>query len=634
MHEESGQGSDLTALDTLLSKKMAKPLAKGLAKTLGPILAINKFERKRHELLKSAQPEEFLEKALKALTKSVKTREGELARIPREGAVVVVANHPYGGIEGLLLTVLLRAVRPDVKFLANSFLNALPEFQDYLISVNPFGGKEAVKQNTKGVKEALRWLKGGGMLVIFPAGEVSHLQLKPLRVSDPQWDVGAARLARKTGAAVLPILIQGANGPLFQLAGLVHPRLRTALLPREMLNKGDKEIPLRIGAPIPATRLARYANDDEATRYLRLRTYLLDADERGVAEPKYLGALKKGRKANVAHEPIIAAVDPEILLHEVNALPEENTLIRNGAQRVVFADAAQIPMLLQEIGRLREVTFRQVGEGTGLSIDLDRFDADYVHLFVWNDDKREVVGAYRMGRLDELIAVRGGKRRLYTSTLFKFKKRFLKSLGPALEMGRSFVRPEYQRSYAPLMLLWKGIGRYVAAHPQYRYLFGPVSITTEYAPMSRELIVNYLQWNSTLGQPRSLIKARKPFRLKGVKGIVDPAAISVLGDLDDLSGVVTAIEQDGKGIPVLLRQYLKLGGKLAGFNIDPAFSNVLDGLIFVDLLETEPKTLIKYMGAQEAEKFRAYHQRNAYAPVVSAEGSLEHGVDSSREVMH
>ncbi|MEG3640856.1 lysophospholipid acyltransferase family protein [Magnetococcus sp. PR-3] len=596
----------LIQLDQALSHKFKRPLAIGLAKVLEPLLGIKKFNHEYEKLLEKDQTDDqFLKRALALLTGSVQVRDSELERIPETGGIVLVANHPFGGIEGVLLAVLLKAIRPDVKFMANYMLGHIPEFRDLLIPVDPFGGEQASKRNVAHVVKAIRWVrKKQGLLVIFPAGEVSSLELKSRRVIDPEWQAGAARMIRATQAPVIPLLFQGANGPLFQLAGLIHPRLRTALLPRELLNKSHRDIPLRIGHPVAFKRLNKMEGDKELIDYLRMRTYLLDADEK--KEPSS-HPIPLPKKTPEQLEPIISPCDAVTLQKEIDQLPPDQKLLTSGKQTVYVAHAHQIPILLQEIGRLREITFRAVGEGTGKAIDLDKFDAHYMHLFIWQEKKQELVGAYRMVRLDEVIDSHAGKKGLYTSTLFKYKKSFLKQLGPALEMGRSFVRPEYQRSYAPLLLLWKGIGHYVVANPECKVLFGPVSITTEYTPASRQLIVDYLKSHNDMENAPQLIKARKPFRLQGLKGLVNPEAIEKLEDVDALSGLIAEIERDGKGVPILLKQYLKLGGCIAGFNIDPDFSNVLDGLIFVDLTKTEKRTLKKYMTAKGSEKFITYH---------------------------
>ena len=303
------------------------------------------------------------------------------------------------------------------------------------------------------------------------------------------------------------------------------------------------------------------------------------------------------------HQDLRPEVPAALLKAEVHALPLEQRLAESSGLQVIYARAAQIPWCLQEIGRLRELTFREVGEGTGKATDIDLFDAYYLHLFVWDSKHDRIVGAYRMGLTDEILA-RFGKRGLYTHSLFKYGSPLLRHLSPAIELGRSFVRPEYQRSFSPLMLLWRGIGRFVARSPRYALLIGPVSISNDYAPSSRRLMVDFLSQHNGAGELSRHVKPRRPFRTEAIEL---PPGAALLRDIDDVSKAVAQIERDAKGVPILLKQYLKLGGKLLGFNADPTFGDALDGLIRVDLRGTERRLLSHYMGEEGAATFFAWH---------------------------
>ncbi|HEY7746413.1 MAG TPA: lysophospholipid acyltransferase family protein [Desulfuromonadales bacterium] len=545
---------------------------------------------------------DFLVSLVQQLGVSLEADAGEMRRIPAAGATIVVANHPFGALEGILLAEMLLRIRPDVKILANHLLGRFPQLRDLLIMVDPFGGTGAVRRNLRPVREAIRWLQGGGLLVVFPAGEVSHLRLSARAIADPPWNDNLAGLVRHSGAAVLPVFFPGANSPLFQLAGLLHPRLRTALLPREFLNKRQRRIPVRIGSLIANRKLAAMGEDAGLVAYLRLRTYLLAGRSRSPGD-KVTTAPDTGRL-----EPLTAAQPPERLLAEVESLPAAQVLAESGPLVALEADARQIPYLLLEIGRLRELTFRQVGEGTGREIDLDHFDAHYTHLFLWNREKREVVGAYRLGRTDE-IRVRFGVAGLYSHTLFAYSEELLDRLGPALELGRSFVRPEYQRQFSPLLLLWKGIGAFVRRHPRYRMLFGPVSISRDYSRLSRRLMADALQERCEIPELARLVRARNPLRRRrlGVKGCDPTLASALCRDFDEVAEVVADLDPGPGGIPVLLRHYLNLGGQMLAFNVDRQFSDVLDGLVVVDLARTERKALERYLGRDGAADFLRHH---------------------------
>lgn len=522
----------------------------------------------------------------------------DLARIPVRGPVVIVANHPFGLLEGPLLGDLLLRIRPDVRFLANSLLTAIPELSGHIIAVNPFGGPQAARDNLKALRQCLDWLHSGGLLVVFPAGEVSSLQPRRLRVEDPAWKPAAARLILRSGATAIPLFLHGSNSAGFQSVGLVHPRLRTALLPRELVNKRGRTVRIAIGAPIPASTLATLPCQQDVTDYLRRRVHAL----RWRSSPPGPSLLRPARRP----QPLPSPASPLALRAEVEALPADRRLAAAGGLTALLASASEIPLTLREIGRLRELTFRLAGEGTGAPLDLDSFDQTYAHIFLWNPERSEVAGAYRLA-LTQPLLLRRGAAGLYTSTLFRFHPALFDHLGPAVELGRSFVRPEYQRHFHPLPLLWKAIGRFIVQHPQCRYLFGPVSISASYARISRELIAAYFETHCPDPSLAALVQPRKPFRprLHVAAGVRRLAAL--LPGVDDLYSLVEDLEPGRRSVPVLLRHYLNLGGRFLAFNVDPGFSNVLDGLILVDLLHANPKALQRHLGCEGAQTFLQFH---------------------------
>lgn len=564
-------------------------LDRTLAVSAERLLGLSDLDAAYRALGPSRDCDEFIDKACAALGVELRFPERELANLPASGPAVVVANHPFGGIEGLLLAGLLRRARKDVRVMANFVLQRIPELSELFIGVDPFEG--ARKRNASGMREALRWLEAGGMLLMFPAGEVSHWRLDRRGVTDPEWQTGVARMVHKAHASVTPVYIYGANGPVFQFAGMIHPWLRTALLPRELLNKTRTRMPVRIGKPLAYEEIS-HLESGALTRFLRLRTYLL-------------GAMNEELPAPRAATPVHAGAGNDRCAGEVAALPPAQRLAATGELAVYIAHAAEIPSLLREIGRQRELTFRAVGEGTGNDIDLDDFDADYLHLFVWDEGQGRLAGGYRLGLSDHILA-RRGRKGLYTRSLFRMKKQLFRRMGPAIELGRSFVCPEYQRSFAPLLLLWKGIAAFVSRHPDYRVLFGPVSISSDYAQVSRQLIVDYLEAVLLDREFARLVKPRrKPARNQAAWSKSDIAA---LGDIETLSALLTGIEHDGKGVPVLLRQYLKLGGRILGFNVDPDFNHAIDALLMVDLTRCEPRMLQRYMGKEETRAYLERHQ--------------------------
>lgn len=544
-----------------------------------------------------------LETLLNEMRIRLRVNSADQKRIPDSGPVVVVANHPYGVLDGAILTVLLTRVRPDVRILSNFLLDDIPELAQHCIFVDPFQTDRSAELNRRAMREALSWLQDGGALAIFPAGEVSHWQMPPAHIADPAWNDIAVRLIRRSGASALPVYFCGHNGVAFQLLGMIHPKLRTGFLLEQFLQQEGKTIEVRMGSEIPNEELAEIDDDRQAIEYLRWRTYLLGRRKKSdVPWP----AVWRAKLASKIQEPVPPAVDSSLLVREIGSLPQENCLTENGDLAVYLATAQQAPHLLQEVGRLREVTFRYVGEGTGKRFDLDAFDEYYWHLFLWNKKKHEIVGAYRAGNTAEILPSRGING-LYTSTLFRYDERLFQKLGPALELGRSFVCPEYQRQYAPLMLLWKGIARLVTLRPEIPVLFGPVSISNDYSKASREMIYRFFDARMHDDELAGLVEPRKAFR-PGLLRRWDCHGMSeVLRDLEQLSQPITDLESDGKGLPILLRQYARIGGRLLGFNVDRKFSNCLDGLIVVDLRQTDPAVLERYMGKDAAARFHQLH---------------------------
>ncbi len=539
----------------------------------------------------------FAEQLLTNLNIRFYVSDTDLQRIPPRGSAMLVANHPFGFLEGLLLLTVLERVRADYRIVANGLLSSVSALRSRLLFVNPFQESASPQVNGRGLRASLEWLQSGGMLVMFPAGEVAHLNWRERAVADPKWNTAPARLARKTGCPSVPLFFEGANSLPFQMIGTIHPRLRTLGLARELLKKSKRTVQIKIGTPISASVLRSYADAESATGYLRARTYLLlnRPAESGGPEPGL-----PGRRS-----PTKAAISSNSLAAEIAALPASRILVRRDDFLVCLASAQEIPSVLREIGRCRETTYKEIGEGTGKSLDLDAFDEYYQHLFLWDRHKGRIAGAYRMAATPDVLAKRGING-LYTSTLFHYGPEFFRQMGPAFELGRSFICRDYQKHYAPLLLLWKGIARCVEYRPECRILFGVVSITNQYGPFSQTLIVNFL--NGRLADEMcGLVTPRKTYKRR----IALPKHLKDLGNLlpsiEELSSSIQDLEGDEKGVPVLIRQYLKLGGKVLGFNVDCCFSNALDALIIADL-RTAPATMLeRCMGREAADKFRSFH---------------------------
>ncbi len=575
-------------------QKWAKPLDPAILKMFVPGELVRSYSASVWDGQTAA---DFASRMLRQLDIKYAVAGNELGRIPTSGPAMLVANHPFGMLEGLILVDLMERVRPDYRFVANGLLATTEALRGKVFFVNPFDDA-ATSENARSVRASLAWLRNGGALVMFPAGEVSHLNWGgEWPVTDPEWNSAAARLARKVGCPTVPVFFHGANSVPFQMLGAIHPRLRTLNLAHELVKKREHEIRVRIGTPVPGTVIKEFADAEAATNYLRARTYLLS---KSAGKRRFAPMMRKRPS-----RPVMSEAPGEGIAREVEQLSAEKTLAANGDFKVVLANAREIPQLLEEIGRSRELTYRAVGEGTGEEKDLDRFDEHYQHLVLWHKADRRLAGAYRLAATPDVLRAHGVDG-LYTSTLFHYSREFFERIGPAVELGRSFICLEYQKQYAPLLLLWKAIAAFVQERPECAVLFGAVSISGAYQAHSRRLMVDYLRGHLA-NDLTGLVKARRGYRRRPLV----PKPVKALGrfirSIDELSASVQDLELDGKGVPVLIKQYMKVGGQVLGFNVDPHFSHALDALVVTDLRVATPAMLERLMGKDGAKLFRARH---------------------------
>ncbi len=605
----------LIDLDQILTGPMG--LLNPLLERVFSISGVNQVYADVHAQLSDSEKDPtFFMKTLRVMGVQFEIDTESFERIPKEGPLIIIANHPFGGVDGVVLGALLQSVRPDTKLMGNYLLGKMEGIRGNIIEVDPFDTDSSKRSNLNGMRTAIKWLREGACLGAFPSGEVSSFKWRPKAVVDPAWTSHIVSLAQRTGAQILPVYFEGRNSLFFQLMGLIHPRLRTLLLAHEFCRARGTEIKLRIGKVIEADRLKRFDTNAAATEYLRLKTYALRTrPSEGISRSK-LRLPFRSASSEKSIQPLAQAQPKQRLRAELDGLPASCKLVEHGDFSVYCAGAAEIPTILLEIGRLREETFRAVQEGTGLARDLDEFDDHYQHLFMWDRASDEIVGAYRIGLADEIVR-QHGRQGLYTTTLFHFRSGFLDKLGPAVELGRSFVCLKYQKKHASLSLIWRGIGEFVARNPKYKTLFGPVSITDAYHNISKNLMVHFFREHSFDEEMSQLVKARKPPKApKMLRGISLKNIAESITSVDSVSTIISGFEEDEKGIPILLRHYLKLNGMLLSFNVDPAFSDVIDGLILVDLSKTEPKLLQRYLGKDGYARFVEYHVKTEPEPLA------------------
>ncbi len=575
----------ITTEEFAKATKLDKLKMPGLAAFLMELMKINQV----NDLFAQAQPKqgiEFIDAILEGCGIKIEFDPRDLRNIPKTGGFIAIANHPYGGIEGMVLLKMLLTVRPDAKLMANFLLKKIPNLSDYFIAVNPFENIEH-SSSISGLKNTLELLSQGTPIGIFPAGEVSTFKIETQQVTDRLWHPVVGKIIAKARVPVVPIYFHGNNGLLFNLLSIIHPALRTAKLPSELFNKQGDTIKLRIGKPINVADYPEYNNSTKLLNFLRARTYALGTgleEEKKLFNPRNLFKIKKLPEAFAAEMPT------NVLEKEVEPLRDTYRVWHEKNYEVFIVPTSVIPNIIREIGRLREITFREIGEGTNKAVDLDEYDIYYNHLFIWDTEAKLIVGAYRIGLGDEIFYSLG-KNGFYVAELFKIKAQLIPVLKKSIELGRSFIRKEYQQKPLPLFLLWKGIFKFLIDNPRYRYLIGPVSISNSFSKFSKSLIVDYINRNHFDHEMAQYVKPRKKFKVDFSKIDTDVlmAGEDSFKNLDDL---ISEVETRSMKVPVLLRQYIALNANIICFNIDPKFADCLDGFLVLDF-EKVPQEMLE-----------------------------------------
>lgn len=513
-----------------------------------------------------------------------------LDNIPAEGPCVIVSNHPHGMSDGLMIGDIAMKVRSDIRIVVNEFLHCVRGMRPYQITVDVYGGEAAKRANMSGMREILKWLRDGHCLIIFPSGSAASWSEQDGRVIDDPWQENMAAIIRKTKATVVPMHFSGQNGKLFQFVTRICKEKRSALLAREIKKDRLTRHLVHVGKAIPASRLDMLTTDAALSDYLRLNSMMLrypsTAASSRIEIPRQL-------------VPIDSPVSPDELQAEIDSLPADEHLLfthpSTGLQ-IYTAVGNQIPRLLKEIGIQREITFRAVGEGSGTACDTDAYDLYYDHLIMWDPEHKRIAGAYRMGRTDNIVKSRGITG-IYNTEFFTLGNGFVNHVINGLEMGRAFITAPYQKHPASLDTLWMGIGRFILKHPQYRYLYGTVSVSSDYTVRSRTLIHEYLKCHCLDKDLAEHVQAKTPPQDMNLLSEDARLLPSGLADLRLLSSMISDLEPDGRSVPVLLKQYLRLNGKMVSFNVDAEFGDTLDCMVVVDLYEAPERLMSRYLGA-------------------------------------
>lgn len=527
----------------------------------------------------------------------------QLENIPRTGPFIIVSNHPYGALDGLLLISLIATIRPDVKFLGNFLLTKIAQLNDFFLPVDPFDATS--KRNISGVRRAVEHLESGAPLVIFPAGEVSTYQRGFRKMQDKQWSQSMVKFVMHAKVPIIPLYIDGRNSMIFHLLGKIHPVLRTVRLPVELTNKRDRDVLIAIGSPLSPKRQSDIGEIKPLSDFLRANVYVLSSYALSLPiADRTKGAKRSDSAESKTPQDIIKAVDPVAISAELAALPATSKLFEVGNMQVYFASDSEIPVTLREISRLREVTFRDIGEGTMLELDGDLYDKSYNHLFIWNSENRDIVGAYRIGFGDKLLEKRGFEG-FYTYTLFEFSHQMNDTLKASVELGRSFISRPYQRHPQGLLLLWRGILSILLRNPGYRYLLGPMSMSGAYSPAAKWIMIDYIRNNYWDAARAKRIVARRGIATLG-RAPIDLSLLRGIKSEILIDKLLRDVDHSGMGLPVLVRKYLQLSGKVLSFNVDPLFNDSLDALLLLDLRDVPGSAINMVAREFSNEDVRAY----------------------------
>ena len=542
----------------------------------------------------------------------------DLEYIPKTGPFIIVSNHPFGAIDGVIMLSLIGKIRPDIKVLTNFLLAYIPNLEEEFFPVNPFTSKPGLKSSLAGLKMAMEHLQAGGVLGLFPSGEVSSNNNKERVVKDIEWQKSIIKLIQNAEVPVVPIFFSGQNSALFHFLGKIHPLLRTVRLPHELSNKKNKNIIIKIGSPVNVAAIKEYDTIKGLGDYLYNRTYALEGDinyDNITAKPLLKNFINVGKnivsggKMPFAHNPSTEEIDKPVaqdILKEEIASIEDCRLFTIRKYQCYLAGIERIPNLIKEIGVRREIAFRAVGEGTGKSCDIDSYDTYYKHLILWDNEQQALIGAYRLGIGSEILA-KYGRRGFYSNTLFRYKPAFKYQLERSLELGRSFVCLEYQKDPLALMLLIKGIFYTVIKHKDLRYLLGPVSISSSYPLFYRSLMVYYLKDRHSALQYSSMVTPRHPFKPDFCK--VDPRALlqHKLSSLEKFDRFLLKLSDGNYRMPTLLKKYLKINARIVDYNVDPDFNYCIDGLIMLTLNEV-PRSEIDSLSKEFSNKEEIYQR--------------------------
>src|SRR6056297_1250390 len=523
--------------------------------------------------------------------------EEDFKRLPKEGSYITISNHPLGAIDGILLMRLLLPLRKDYKIMANFLLERMAPLAPYVLPVNPFEEHKGARSSIAGFKKALQHIRDGHPLGIFPAGEVSTHKDGKLIVDKP-WEEAALKLIKKAQVPVVPIYFHGRNSKLFYRLSRWNPVFRTAMIPSQVLSQRNRPLKVRIGQPISVQTQNEQESLPEFTDLLRRKTYILS---NAFQKERLIDQLPSTLKIPKPPKKIAHAMRKEVMQGEIEKLREKDCrLLQSKNYEVFLAKEQDMPFILKEIGRQREVTFRAIGEGTNKAIDLDIFDSYYHHLFLWDNEDNCIVGAYRMGMGSEIFP-KYGIDGFYLQDLFRVEPELYDMMQQSIEMGRAYITKEYQQKPMPLFLLWKGIVHTTLRHPEHKYLIGGVSISNQFSNFSKSLMIEFMKSNYWDPYVAQYIRPKKEFKVKLNDADKEFVFDETKADLNKFDRLIDEVEPGSLRLPVLIKKYIKQNAKVVAVNVDPLFNNSVDGLMYIKIADLPESTVKPVMEEFQAE---------------------------------
>ncbi|SFJ10703.1 Acyltransferase [Kaistella treverensis] len=582
-------------------------LSSPIASAVMRVAKIDEVNR-MYDFLKDKKGKDFFDSFVRYRELKYIVFEEDLAKIPKTGPFILVSNHPLGGIDGILMTKILSEIRPDFKIMGNFLLEKIEPMKPYVIPVNPFENRKELRNSSTGMRETLKHLENGGCIGIFPAGEVSNKNNKFNEIRDKKWELPALKLIKIAKVPVVPMYFHAKNSRLFYRLAKLHPDLQTLLLPAEMMNKREKPIRIRFGKLVSVKLLMDHDSVEEMGEFLQKKIYMLKSyyeKRKSLAERLNIPNLKLNfpihKEGNIVQN-IIDETPPENILEEIKALQKaEKMLFRNGNYEVFFAQYGEIPSIMREIGRQRELTFRQIGEGSNLPFDLDEYDEHYHHLFLWDSAAEKLVGAYRMA-LGAEVMKKFGLDGFYTSSLFEFDPELQPFFRKVIEMGRAYISAEYQQKPLPLFLLWRGIVHVCLRNPDHKFLMGGVSISDKFSEFSKSLMIEFMRSNYYDSAVAQYIHPKHEFKVHLKERDKHLFFDEVESDLNKLDRIIDDLEPEMR-LPVLIKKYIKQNAKVISFNVDPSFNDAIDGLMYIRISEL-PESTIKPVLEEMSEHIR------------------------------